>query len=346
MKGYEGVMNIVFTIIIAIAVFMLIILIHEFGHFVVAKSSGVLVHEFSIGFGPKLLKWKKGETEYSLRIFPVGGFVRLEGEDEDSKDPRALNNKPVGKRLAVMAAGAGFNVITGFLAMTIFFAMQPQYTTLEIGKVLDIPGSQAAQYLEVGDKIVSLDGKKVWNFNDFSFIMSNADVKNPVEVGIKRGGEKLVVEVQPVEYEGRYLLGIEMMRENMNLKNAIICGFNETFYMVRLVVYSLMMLVTGKVPVSAMSGPVGTTVLIGQAARQGLDWLIYMFALLSVNIGIFNVIPFPALDGGRIFFLLIEMIRRKPIPPEKEGMIHFVGLVILMLFMIFVTSSDIFKLFA
>ena len=171
-------------------------------------------------------------------------------------------------------------------------------------------------------------------------------VENPVEVGIKRNGEKKVVEVRPVEYEGRYLLGIEMAREDMNFKNAVICGFNETFYMVRLVIYSLMMLVTGKVPVSAMAGPVGTTVLIGQAAQRGMIWLIYMFALLSVNIGIFNIIPFPALDGGRIFFLLIEMIRRKPIPPEKEGMIHFAGLVVLMLFMIVVTSSDIFKLFA
>ena len=136
-----------------------------------------------------------------------------------------------------------------------------------------------------------------------------------------------------------------MKNENMTLVDAVKCGFNEMFFVVRVIVYSLMMLVTGKVPVSEMSGPVGTTMLIGQAAQMGILNLLYMFALLSVNIGIFNLIPFPALDGGRIFFLLIELIRRKPIPPEREGMIHFIGLVLLMILMIFVTSSDIYKLF-
>ena len=136
-----------------------------------------------------------------------------------------------------------------------------------------------------------------------------------------------------------------MATEKMNLKNAIVCGFKETFFLVRVVIYSLMMLVTGKVPVSQMAGPVGTTVIIGQAAQSGILNLLYIFSLLSVNIGIFNLIPFPALDGGRIFFLLIEMVRRKPIPPEKEGMVHFVGLVLLMILMVLVTSSDIYKLF-
>ncbi len=338
-------MNIVFTILIAVAVFMLIILIHEFGHFISAKSFGVLVHEFSIGFGPRILKWKKGETEYSLRLFPLGGFVRLEGEDESSSDPRALNNKPAGKKLAVMAAGAIFNLISGFIVMVLCFAFQPSFTTLNVGRILDIPGSQAAQFIEVGDEIIALDGKNVWNYKDFSFLMSNIDREKPVELTIKRDGEKREIEIMPVEYEGNYLIGIEMATGKMTFKDAIVCGFKEMFFVVRVVIYSLMMLVTGKVPVSQMSGPVGTTVLIGQAAQLGILNLLYMFALLSVNIGIFNLIPFPALDGGRIFFLLIEMIRRKPIPPEKEGMIHFIGLMLLLLLMVFVTSSDIYKLF-
>ena len=339
-------MNIVLTILIAIVVFMLIILIHEFGHFVAAKSSGVLVHEFSIGFGPRLLKWKKKETEYSLRLFPMGGYVRLEGENEESKDPRALNNKPVGKKLFVMAAGAIFNLISGFIVMTIAFSFQPSFVTLSVDRILtDIPGAQAAELIEVGDEIVALDGKNVWNYKDFSFLMSNIDGNKPVELTVKRDGEKKNIEIKPVEHEGRYLLGVEMATKEMTFKDAITCGFKETFFVVRLVGYSLMMLVTGKVPVSQMSGPVGTTVIIGQAAQTGIINLLYMFALLSVNIGIFNLIPFPALDGGRIFFLIIEMIRRKPIPPEKEGMIHFVGLVLLMLLMVLVTSSDIYKLF-
>lgn len=338
-------MSVVFTVIIAIVVFMLIILIHEFGHFVAAKSSGVLVHEFSIGFGPRLLKWKKNETQYSLRLFPVGGYVKLEGEDEDSKDPRALNNKPAGKKLVVMASGALFNLISGFIVMTLCFAFQQSYTTLSVGRILDIPGSQAAQNIEVGDEIVALDGKNVWNFKDFSFLMSNVDKTKPVEITIKRDGVKKDVSILPVEYEGSFLIGVEMATKDMTIKDAIVCGFKEMFFVVRVVIYSLMMLVTGKVPVSEMSGPVGTTVLIGQAAQLGIINLLYMFALLSVNIGIFNLIPFPALDGGRIFFLLIELIRRKPIPPEREGVIHFVGLVLLLILMVFITSSDIYKLF-
>lgn len=339
-------MSMAWTIIVAIAVFMLIILIHEFGHFVFAKSFGVLVHEFSIGFGPKILKWKKGETQYSLGVFPLGGYVKLEGEDEKSDDPRALGNKPAGKKLAVMAAGAGFNLISGFIVMTIVFMFQSGYTTLEVGRILpDIPGSQAEKMLEAGDEIVALDGKKVWNYKDFSFLMSNINPGESVEITIRRGGEKRDVEITPVLYEGRYILGIEMKTEEMTFWSAVACGFKEMFYVVRVIVYSLMMLVTGKVPVSEMSGPVGTTMLIGQAAQLGILNLLYMFALLSVNIGIFNLIPFPALDGGRIFFLLIEIIRRKPIPAEKEGMIHFVGLVLLLLLMVFVTTSDIYKLF-
>ncbi|MBR6523251.1 MAG: site-2 protease family protein [Clostridia bacterium] len=339
-------MSVVFTVIIAIVVFMLIILIHEFGHFVAAKSSGVLVHEFSIGFGPRLLKWKKGDTQYSLRLFPVGGYVKLEGEDETSNDPRALNNKPAGKKLAVMAAGAGFNLISGFIVLTLCFMFQQSYTTLNVGRILDIPGSQAAQFIKVGDEIVALDGKNVWNFKDFSFLMSSVDKTKPVEITIKRDGEKKDVSILPVEYEGNYLIGVEMQTKDMTFKDAIVCGFKEMFFVVRVVIYSLMMLVTGKVPVSQMSGPVGTTVLIGQAAQMGIINLLYMFALLSVNIGIFNLIPFPALDGGRIFFLIIELIRRKPIPPEKEGIIHFAGLILLLILMVFITSSDIYKLFA
>ena len=340
-------MNVVFTILIAIVVFMLIILIHEFGHFVAAKSCGVLVHEFSIGFGPQIFKWKRKETQYSLRLFPIGGYVKLEGEDEESGDPRALNNKPAHKKLAVMAAGAAFNVITGFVVMTLSFALQPSFTTLSVDKILtDIPNSQADKLLEVGDEIVAIDGKNVWNFKDFSFLMGNVKENTPVQITVKRDGEKIDVEIMPVKYEGRLLLGVQMATEKMNLKNAIVCGFKETFFLVRVVIYSLMMLVTGKVPVSQMAGPVGTTVIIGQAAQSGILNLLYIFSLLSVNIGIFNLIPFPALDGGRIFFLLIEMVRRKPIPPEKEGMVHFVGLVLLMILMVLVTSSDIYKLFA
>ncbi len=340
-------MNIVGTVVVAILVFLMIILIHEFGHFVAAKSFGVLVHEFSIGFGPKIFRRKKGDTDYTVRLLPVGGYVKLEGEDESSEDPRALNNKPAWQRLVVMAAGAAFNLVTGFIVMIIFFSSQQNYVSLEIDKIMtEIPSSQAIELLKEGDRIVSLDGKKVWNYKDFNFLMSNIQGKENVLLEIVRDGEKQEIDIHLTEYEGRRIIGIEMLKKDMTFLDAVRCGFTETFFVVRLVIYSLMMLITGKVPVSQMSGPVGTTVIIGQAAQQGIFTLLYMFALLSVNIGIFNLIPFPALDGGRIFFLIIEMIRRKPLPPEKEGIIHFAGLILLLLLMLFVTSSDIYKLFA
>ena len=206
-------------------------------------------------------------------------------------------------------------------------------------------GTPTVETLQPGDEIVSFNGKKMWYYKDLSFVISMESDGSPIDLTIKRGGEYKDVTITPVYSEGRYLIGFRPQYEDVGFFDAIKYGVIETFFTMRLVLYSLMMLITGKVGIGDMSGPVGASTVIGEAAAAGLPSLFNIFALLSVNVGLFNLIPFPALDGGRIFFLLIEMVRRKPVPPEKEGMVHFVGLVLLLILMLFVTSSDIYKLF-
>lgn len=339
-------MNGLLTALITVIVFMFIILVHEFGHFIAAKAVGVTVHEFSIGFGPVIWKKQGKSTLYSLRLFPIGGFVKLEGEDESSDDPGALNNKPAWKRLIVMAAGAVFNLILGLIVFIGIYANTPEFPTLKIGEFIDeAKGTATVEVLQKGDEIVSFNGKRVYYYKDLSFMGSMKKDDSPINLTIKRDGQYIDVTINPVRSGERYLIGFSPQYEKVGFFDAIKYGVMETFFTMRLVLYSLGMLITGEVGISDMSGPVGASTVIGQAASAGALSLFNIFAMLSVNVGLFNLIPFPALDGGRIFFLLIEMIRRKPIPPEKEGMVHFIGLILLLILMVFVTSSDIYKLF-
>lgn len=347
-------MNTILTVVLTVVIFMLIIMIHEFGHFLAAKALHVKVHEFSIGFGPKIFKKQGKETLYTVRIFPIGGFVRLEGEDESSDDPNALSKKPVWARFIVMAAGAVFNVISGFIALLIMCVSIQAFPTLEIGSLdTGIPDAPAPQVLRVGDRITAINGNRLWSYSDLSFIMSAEADGDETELTIKRDGKKIDVKMTPVVYKGAYKFGFAPKFEEKTIWTSTKYALSETLFTGRIVFYSLKMLVTGRVGIKEMSGPVGTGQIIGDAVEMaqqkpetGLPNLLNIFSLLAINIGIFNLIPFPALDGGRIFFLFIELIRRKPIPPEKEGMVHFIGLALLLLLMIVITSSDIMKLFA
>jgi len=270
----------------------------------------------------------------------------LEGEDEKSNDPRALNKKPIWARLIVMAAGAAFNLILGFIIYLCISTAVPQMSTLTVDGInTEIANPPAAGILQQGDEIAAINGKRLWYYKDLYIIMSTEVNGSPVNLTIKRNGAVKDVTITPIQYNNRYIFGTIMKSEKMNLINAFKYAVGETFFVIRWVFYSLMMLFSGKVAVTDMSGPVGAGTIIGTAAKEGWPDLLNIFALLSVNIGIFNLIPFPALDGGRIFFLFIEFIRRKPLPPEKEGVIHFAGLVLLMILMVVITSSDIYKLF-
>ncbi len=331
------------TVLSTIVVFLVIIMFHEFGHFIAAKSLGVTVHEFAIGFGPTIWKKQGKETLYSVRLLPIGGFCKMEGEDEDSESEGALNKKPVWKRLIIISAGALVNILLGLVIFFTIFMQTPQQLTLEIATVTE--GSPAQEVLQTGDVIRAINGRKVHYYKDFKFILSN-EASGPVTIEVERGGERKQFHITP-QYDAEnqsYIIGVMLGSKTLTFFEKLKYCFYETFFVIRLVIYSFIMLFTGKVPISEMSGPVGASSIIGTAAKTNWLSLFNIFAVLSINIGIFNLIPFPALDGGRLFFLLVELIRRKPIPAEKEGYVHFVGLIILFGLMLFITYSDIVKL--
>lgn len=350
------------SIIIAILIFSVIIIIHEFGHYIAAVKSGVLVEEFAIGMGPVLLKTQKGETQYSLRLFPIGGFCRMRGEDSESDDGRAFCQKKVSSRVIITAAGAVMNFILAIILLSIVTFMSGT-ELLEVGSVLDGYNAKEAGILP-GDRITGLDGKTILTYYDFIIELSNK-AGSPVEIRIKRDGETKIIPVTPKynNEEQRYLVGFSPVIKagtlngdiggaRIGIFESIKSGFMDFLFYIKITFVSIAGLLTGLFTIKDMAGPIGIVQTIGtaytQTSSQGFAYtFIYMAnftAIISANIGIFNLLPLPALDGGRLVFLLIEGIRRKPLNPNKEGMVHFVGLVLLMIFAVFVAISDIGKL--
>lgn len=359
------------TAISAILVFGLLIGIHEFGHLAAAKAVGVTVHEFSIGMGPKLFSFTRGGTKYSLRILPIGGYCKMEGEDEKSENPGALCNKSVWARLLVMVSGALMNIILGFLIYVLINTCYVNdFRINTVGKVLEnSPAYECG--IESGDEIVAINGHRVHITAEASFaVFLNGNNEN--EITVKRNGEKLKFYATPAvfieEYEdeqgkiqggyfadentpeelienyGRSIIGYEFQKVDKTVWNVLKNAFFSAGYTVKVVLYSLKMLITGQVGMRDVSGPVGIVSQIGQSAAAGLASLLAFTAMITINLGVFNLLPLPALDGGRVLFLLIELLRRKPVPPEKEGMVHFVGLALLMILILVVTAGDIYKL--
>lgn len=344
----------VWPYLLAIFLFGIIIAIHEFGHFVFAKLFGVKVNEFALGMGPTLFKKQKGETTYALRLFPIGGFVSMEGEDESSEDERAFNNKPALQRFVIIAAGAVLNLILGVVVVAVCLTSEGVVGSRTVYKFTD--NAVSSQYgLEEGDEIIRINGTKVYSFRGIAFNMAR-DSDNKIDFTVIRDDEEIElkgVEFAQYEYEGRtfvqqdfYLLGYKPTFFNV-CKNAVL----DSASIVQMVRLSLVDLVTGHYGLKDMSGPVGTISAIAETTAQApsfKDKMITALTLLSyitINVGVFNLLPIPALDGGRLFFIFIEIIRRKPIDPKKEGKIHAVGLVLLLLFMAVVTVSDIIKQF-
>ncbi len=332
----------ILMVLVAIIVFLFIITVHEFGHFITAKLFKVKVPEFSIGFGPTIFKKKKGETQYSLRVFPLGGYVKMEGEDESSNDKNALCNKPVWQRMIIVSAGAVLNILMGVIIYTIIYSTQiSRMPVLTVDSVVE--NTPAFEQMLPGDKIVGVNGNRTWYYKDFKFLINTISPQEEMQITIQREGKEKVVAITPRfnAENDMYEIGIIMKTEKINFLSGIKYGIYETFYIIKIIFYSLFMLLTGKLGMNGVSGPVGTVNVISQAASMGFMPFINLFAMLTVNVGIFNLLPFPALDGGRVFFMLIELIRRKPIDPEKEGMVHFAGLMILLIFMLIVTVNDV-----
>ena len=425
-------------VVIAVLLFELIIGLHEFGHFITAKLSGIKVNEFALGMGPKLFSFKKGETQYSLRLFPIGGYCAMEGEDEESPEPRSFNNAKVWKRMIVIIAGAVMNIILGIIFSFIMVIPQEAYSSTTIQEFS--PRSYSANCgLQVGDKIVKVNGYDIFNAKDLSFSFAGVNCEICTEYGKivneKNPDDDTLLKFYNVTTDGcttvnnsadkaaalkamndtvkklydmagitdytlptitekdtrqRYTATVTVIRDGKEVelndvqfftyykddedKNAdkpsvaldfyvepidktftsvIKQGFSESVSVGRMVWQSLVWIVQGRFGFKDMSGPVGIATAVTQVASQGLETnfgsavfnILNVMTLITINLGIFNMLPFPALDGGRFLLLLIEWIFKKPIPRKVEKYINAAGFVILMVFMVVITCKDIWQLF-
>lgn len=338
------------TIIIAVLVFGLIVIIHEGGHFTVAKLCKIKVNEFSIGMGPKILSRKKGETAYSLRLLPIGGFVSMEGEDAESDDPNAFFKKPVYQRIAVVVAGAIMNIVLGFAVIVIATCLNGDIATRTVHSFRIDNAPSKLSGLAVGDEIININGRHIFTDSDIKYELLN-DSDGIFEMTVKRNGEKVKLNNVQLKIakndDGTQKLEVDFYidQESKNIFNTIGYSACETVSTARLIYISLFDMLTGKYGINDLSGPVGVVGAIGEVTSYGVPSLLYFIALITINIGIFNLLPLPALDGGRLIFLIIEAIRRKPINPKYEGMVHAIGLLLLLALMLFVSINDIFKIF-
>lgn len=331
-------------IIVAILIFCVLILSHEFGHFIVAKACGIYVEEFSLGMGPRLLHFQGRETDYCLRLLPIGGWCKMRGEDEESEDPRAFCRKSVGQRMAVVAAGPLMNFLCAALLFIIIYMMLGTYSTEPVvGET--IQGTPAVEVLEEGDRILSIGGVAVESWNDIGTAVASLPEGESFELVLLRQGEELKMPFSPYfdEESGGWKLGIYPMKVRQRLSTAIGLGFQQTYYFTKTLILAIVGMFRGTVPVD-VGGPVAIVGVIGTAAEYGLQTVLLLTAYLCINLGLVNLFPLPALDGSRLVFLAVEGLRGKPIDPKKEGMVHFIGLVLLLGLMVLITYHDVVNL--
>ncbi len=327
--------------------FLLLILVHEFGHFIAAKSVGIKVNEFAIGFGPKLARWRWGETEYKINLVPFGGYCAMEGEDEQSADGRAFCNKAAWKRAIVVVAGATFNLIAGLIIIGATLLPQERFTTTTVAQFEEGAVSRESG-LAVGDRIIEVDGRHIYSTVDLGYMFTGVE-DGKLDMTVVRDGKK--VRLNDVRFATEEIEGIDYVTLDFKVfgkKNTFGSLMSQTLRTGisygRVVWFSLVDLVTGKYGISAMSGPVGVTAAIGDATKQSLANLWPIMALITINLGIFNLLPIPALDGGRLLFILFEMIFRKKVPEKYESWVHAAGFGLLILLMLAITAKDIWAL--
>lgn len=338
-------------VILAILMIGIMILVHELGHFVVGRLCGIGVEEFSIGFGPKIFGWRKKEIDYSLRAIPLGGYVRFTGEDEDSADANAFNNHPVWKRFLTVVAGASMNFVLAFVAILLLFSLYgviqvPEFSAVEPGSPAEMAGLMA------GDRVVAVDGIEIsydqQGFNEMYELFSARTDGTPFQLTIERGGEEFDVSVSKAQTEeGAWQMGVLLgVTRRVSFPLAFEASCQAFVGMSGMLLDFLKNLVFRGEGVEQVSGTVGAIGQASQYIQQGFDMVLNVFASISLNLGIMNLLPLPALDGGRLVFLAIEGIFRKPVPRDKEGMVHAVGMILLFGLMIVLTYSDIMKMIA
>lgn len=349
------------SIILAILIFGIIITIHEFGHFIAAKTNGVKVNEFAIGMGPAIFKKKKGETQYSLRILPIGGYCAMEGEDNESSDGRAFCKKPVWRRVIIIVAGVFMNLVLGLVILMVQTGLQDAITTTTVSKFEDGAISHKTG-LETGDKIIAINGMRIFTSMDMSYKFTNDD-DGIYDIVVEREGQRVSLKDVQLSMtkgeDGNDIIHFDfwVMPGEINAGSVIGQSFKQMATDARLIYISLADIVTGKYSIKDMSGPVGIVDSLGEVIDNErdeqtgkinwtslIDTMLSLSAFITINVGIFNLLPLPALDGGRLIFLIIEAIRGKPVPPEKEALVHGVGMAALFLLMIVITVSDITKI--
>ena len=386
------------TIIVTVIIFLVLIALHEFGHFIMAKLSGVFVHEFSIGMGPAIFKKQGKETLYTIRLLPIGGYCKLEGEDEESDNKRAFCNQKLYKRILVVISGALFNIILGFLLFILITAVMPRATGEKNMIVTPVIESVVKNsYLEKagvmpGDEIVKINSHKIHFYEDIALYTNEFKENEPIEIVVKRDNKKYSYTILPtvneiiynykpehvevitkineeqsveiLEYnkdfqeeinkligktqnEKRLILGFRPKSEAAGFFNTIKYAYHMTGYVVRMVYKAFWDMLTLKTGLEQLSGPVGIVGAVNDAVNTGAYSLVnvlFLMAVITINLGVFNLLPIPALDGARLVFLIIELITRKKISAQKEGMIHTIGLILLLLLGVFIAYSDVMKL--
>ncbi len=330
------------TIVYAIIIFCVLITAHELGHLMAAKAVGIKVNEFAIGMGPKIFSFKRGETAYSIRLLPIGGFCAMEGEDEDSEDPRAFNNKNFKQKALVVTAGSIMNAILCILILScVVFSVGEPTTTL---KAVSKEGPAAEAGIKSGDTITAIDGEKVETWEDVGAAIDRAKDKT-VEVTVKHedGSEETITTATYTDEAGDPKIGVETKMERTPgiVFTSVKRGVMATGSMAKMMYETVGNLLTGGASVNDLTGPVGIVKAVGDSAKTGFISVAYLTALISLNLAIINMLPFPALDGGRLLFLIIRKFTGKKISDNVEGKIHFVGIMLLFALMIYITVIDV-----
>ena len=348
------------TIVIAILVFGFLIFIHEFGHYITARIFHVTINEFSIGMGPRLFHFDSQKTgiRYSIALFPIGGFVAMAGEDGKPaepgapEDPNTFDKKPAWQRFIITAAGAFVNIVAGFIAMIVLTSIINVGDTT-VGEFVSksetgyaISSSESG--LMVGDKIIEVDGKKVKILDELSYEIMRRGCE-PLDITVERKGNVIVIPdviFPSIDQDGQTFgaMDFKVYREEKSLGTVLSYSFHKSALIVRMCWESIYDLLTGRYTFAAVSGPVGISSAIGDAAREGASSLLYVVTLISINLGVMNLLPIPALDGGRLITILFEMVTRKRVPPRIEGMINAVGLALLLGLSFVIMIKDIIQL--
>ena len=338
-------------IILAILAFGLLVIVHEFGHFITAKRGGVQVNEFWIGMGPTLLKKQHNGTLYCLKLLPFGGACVMEGEDSESDNDHAFGKASLPRRMLIVAAGALMNFLVGFLI--VLAVIQPNgpnggYIVSTLDSIDPASTAAAEGGMQAGDEVLEVDGYNILLRSDFEMALSRG-ADTTYEIVVRRDGEKVTLPAVVLEAtiegeDGRKMIGLTFAEQPDSIGMHINMAVRTSLNYARLVWVSLGMLVSGQVGVDQLSGPVGVASVMATTASYSIAAFLQLVAFISINLGVMNLLPLPALDGGRLVFLIIEGIRRKPVPAKYEGYIHAAGLMLLLALMVYVTGQDILRI--